>query len=106
MEQAHLLTDTIKNVHKIDMLTGESSRGYARSGGEWHARGSYDRDGYDSGRYAHDDRARYERDASGHYAAHDDREDMIQRLERMMGHSNDPAEAAAYRRAMEQLRHA
>ena len=39
LEAVHKLTDTIKNIDKIEMLEAD---GYSNNGGDWEARGSYD----------------------------------------------------------------
>ena len=125
LQQAHMLTDTVKNVYKIEMLSGEASEGYAQGNGDWEARGSYARGNSYANRGQHYVRGHYSRDGGNggggqsyyngrsnytrdgrNYSRDGDKEEMIQRLERMMDHSEDPNEAAAYKRAMEQLRNA
>ena len=60
LETIHKLTDTVKNIDKIEMLEGSegySEDGMSYDGGMWHARGSYD-SGY-SERRRRDSMGRY-----------------------------------------------
>lgn len=92
LETAHKLTDTIKNIDKIEML--ESDDGYSRDGG-WEARGTYPRDTGHS--YA---RRHYVR---AHYSREDGRERMADELERLM-RSGDDHEREVIRRALDEIR--
>lgn len=105
LEQAAMLVDTVKDIYTIDAMKGDDE--YSQTGGDYG-------DGYSGRHYV---RAHYSRAGNGvgqrntgggggrgRYSRADDKEDMIQRLERMMDQSGDPSEAAAYKRAMEQLR--
>lgn len=122
LEKAQLLTDTVKNVHKIEMLT----EGDYSQAGEWEAKGSYDRgNSYRGMRYSRDyggDRSHYNenrmsregdmvdgyssrRDSRGRYSRDGgDKQDMMRSMERMMEQTDNPADKDAYRRAMEILR--
>lgn len=94
LETAHKLTDTIKNIDKIEML--ESDDGYSRDGG-WEARGTYGRN-YDNGHsYA---RRHYVR---AHYSREDGRERMTEELERLMN-SGDDHQREVIRRALDEIR--
>ena len=125
LDSIHKLTDTIKNILKIDMLEDES--GYSEDGaymGEGRIYGtSYD--GYDRGTSYARGRGRYaKRDSMGRYSRDDgymrrdgrgmrdgySRDDgkayMMEQLEDMMEDAEKPAEKEALRRCMEALKRA
>ena len=131
LESIHKLTDTVKNILKIDMLEEES--GYSEDGhymGEGRIYGtSYD--GYDRGTSYARGRGRYaKRDSMGRYSSrgmsYDDdmsyarggrggnrgysRDDgkhyMMEQLEEMMEEAEKPAEKEALRRCMDALKRA
>ena len=126
LESIHKLTDTVKNILKIDMLEEES--GYSGDGaymGEGRIYGtSYDdgmhRDGGYSyargrGRYAkRDSMGRYSRDGGmsyrggmrGGYSRDDGKQYMMEQLEDMMEDAEKPAEKEALRRCMDALKRA
>lgn len=127
LDSIHKLTDTVKNILKIDMLEGET--GYSEDGaymGEGRIYGtSYDdrmrRGGYSyargRGRYAkRDSMGRYSRD-DGYmrrdgrgmrdgYSRDDGKAYMMEQLEDMMDDAEKPAEKEALRRCMEALKRA
>lgn len=125
LDSIHKLTDTVKNILKIDMLEEES--GYSEDGaymGEGRIYGtSYD--GYDRGASYARGRGRYaKRDSMGRYSQDDGymRRDgrnmrdgysrdegkayMMEQLEDMMEDAEKPAEKEALRRCMEALKRA
>lgn len=125
LDSIHKLTDTVKNILKIDMLEEES--GYSEDGhymGEGRIYGtSYD--GYDRGASYARGRGRYaKRDSMGRYSRDDgymrrdvrgmrdgySRDDgkayMMEQLEDMMEDAEKPAEKEALRRCMEALKRA
>ena len=125
LDSIHKLTDTVKNILKIDMLEEES--GYSEDGhymGEGRIYGtSYD--GYDRGTSYARGRGRYaKRDSMGRYSRDDGymRRDvrgmrdgysrdegkayMMEQLEDMMEDAKKPAEKEALRRCMEALKRA
>lgn len=125
LDSIHKLTDTIKNILKIDLLEDES--GYSEDGaymGEGRIYGtSYD--GYDRGTSYARGRGRYaKRDSMGRYSRDDgymrrdgrsmrdgySRDDgkayMMEQLEDMMEDAEKPAEKEALRRCMEALKRA
>ena len=125
LDSIHKLTDTVKNILKIDMLEDES--GYSEDGsymGEGRIYGtSYD--GYDRGTSYARGRGRYaKRDSMGRYSRDDrymrrdgrgmrdgySRDDgkayMMEQLEDMMEEAEKPAEKEALRRCMEALKRA
>ena len=125
LESIHKLTDTVKNILKIDALKEEL--GYSEDGhymGEGRIYGtSYDdgmhRDGgysYARGRrYAkRDSMGRYSRDGGvsyrggqrGGYSRDDGKAYMMEQLEDMMEDAEKPAEKEALRRCMEALKRA
>ena len=128
LDSIHKLTDTVKNILKIDMLEGES--GYSEDGaymGEGRIYGtSYDDGmrrgaGYSyargRGRYAkRDSMGRYSRD-DGYmrrdgrgmrdgYSREEGKAYMMEQLEYMMEDAEKPAEKEALRRCMEALKRA
>lgn len=128
LESIHKLTDTVKNILKIDMLEGET--GYSKDGaymGEGRIYGtSYDDvmrrgNGYSyargRGRYAkRDSMGRYSRD-DGYtrrdgrgmrdgYSREEGKAYMMEQLEDMMEDAEKPAEKEALRRCMEALKRA
>ena len=123
LDSIHKLTDTVKNILKIDMLEGET--GYSEDGaymGDGRIYGtSYDDGmrrgvGYSyargRGRYAkRDSMGRYSRDdgymrRDGGYSRDDGKAYMMEQLEDMMEDAEKPAEKEALRRCMEALKRA
>ena len=123
LDSIHKLTDTVKNIMKIDILKEET--GYSEDGaytGESRIYGtSYD--GYDReasyargrGRYAkRDSMGRYSRDGGmsyrggmrGGYSRDDGKHYMMEQLEEMMEEAEKPAEKEALRRCMDALKRA
>lgn len=107
LELIHKLTDTIKNIDKIDALEDD---GYSR-GGDWEmeGRGNYSRNGgaYNRGSsYARrrDSRGRYTSDRR--YSRDDAKSHMMEQMEQMMNGSQNEREREIIRRAMEQLEQA
>lgn len=103
LDTVHKLTDTIKNIDKIEMLEdeGHSQRaGYdGRSYRGSSYRGSYDSgDSYDGG-YS-ERRMHYVR---GHYSRDDGREHMMNQLQQMMHSAKNEKERDALQRCMAQL---
>lgn len=92
LELLHKLTDTIKNIDKIEML---EEGGYSR-GGDWSAdiRGNYGRGSSYRGRH---------RDSMGRYSRTDARSHMKEQLENMMRSAEDERTRDALRRAMDAL---
>ena len=126
LETVHKLTDTVKNIMKIDVLKEEA--GYSEDGtfmGEGRIYGtSYDdgmhREGGSSyargrGRYARrDSMGRYSRDGGmsyrggmrGGYSREEGKEYMMESLEELMESATKPAEKEALRRCMDALKRA
>lgn len=92
LETVHKLTDTIKNIDKIEILEDE---GYSNSA-EWRAdvRGNYGRN----------DR-RGEHYVRGHYSRDDGRESMMRKMEEIMRDATGE-QREIIRRAMDELRNA
>lgn len=112
LETIHKLTDTIKNLDKIEMLEdggysqarGMGNRGgmrnYSRDGGQ----GGYsyedsfgDNDGYSQAR-------RGQHYVRGHYSRDDGRDHMVNQLESLMHQAGNEHDREAIRRLMEQMR--
>ena len=135
LETIHKMTDTVKNILKIDMLEEES--GYSEDGrymGEGRIYGTSYESGYSErdgssyargrGRYArrdsmgryssrgmsYDDDVSYARggrmDNRGGYSRDDGKHYMMERLEEMMEEAEKPAEKEALRRCMDALKRA
>ena len=125
LESIHKLTDTVKNIMKIDVLKEET--GYSEDGtymGEGRIYGtSYDdgmhRDGGYSyargrryarrdsmGRYSRDDGMSYRGGMRGGYSRDDAKSYMIEQIEEMMEEAEKPAEKEALRRCMDALKRA
>ena len=108
LEIIHKLTDTIKNICKIDML--EEDGGYSRDG-DWEARGVYNRGSSYRGR-KRDSMGRYSRDGrmyprdGGMYSRDSAKERMMDHLEDMMQEAGSEKEREAIRRCMSQLENA
>ena len=125
LESIHKLTDTVKNIMKIDVLKEEV--GYSEDGhymGEGRIYGtSYDDGMHREGEYSYargrryakrDSMGRYSRD--GGYTRHGGRDSgysrdegkayMMEQLEDMMEDAEKPAEKEALRRCMEALKRA
>ena len=125
LESIHKLTDTVKNILKIDVLKEEV--GYSEDGhyigegriygtsydydretsyarGRTRAKrdsmGRYSRDGYDIGRTG--TRGRYSRDYG--YSMDDAKNYMVEQIEEMMENAEKPAERDALKRCMEALK--
>ena len=104
LELIHKLTDTIKNIDKIDAL---EDGGYSRDGDwEMEGRGNYSRNGgaYNRGSsYARrrDSRGRYTSDRR--YSRDDAKTHMMEQMEQMMNGTQNEREREIIRRAMEQL---
>ena len=123
LDSIHKLTDTVKNILKIDLLESEegySEDGHYMGGGRIYGT-SYDDGmrrgvGYSyargRGRYAkRDSMGRYSRDdgymrRDGSYSREDGKAYMIDQLEDMMDDAEKPAEKEALRRCMEALKRA
>ena len=105
LEAAHKLTDTIKNIDKIEML--EEDDGYSRAG-NWEAdmRGTYARGSSYRSR-KRDSMGRYSRDGRmGGYSRHDAKEAMMEQAREMMEDATNEREREIIRRAMSQLENA
>lgn len=100
LELIHKLTDTIKNIDKIDALEDD---GYSRDGDwEMEGRGRYNR----GSSYARrrDSRGRYTSDRR--YSRDDAKTHMMEQMEQMMNGAQNEREREIIRRAMEQLEQA
>lgn len=128
LESIHKLTDTVKNILKIDLM--ESDEGYSEDGhymGEGRIYGtSYDdgmhrERGYsyargrryarrDSmGRYSRDGGMSYARDGRGMrggYSRDEGKEYMMEELERLMSEASTPTEREALKKCMQALERA
>lgn len=103
LEIAHKLTDTIKNIDKIEMMEGDGysrdedySRRYSRDG-DWQSgmRGAYDRDMSNARRGTHYVRGHYSRDGS--------MENMKRQLQEMLDNADDESTRRAIQRCMDTI---
>ena len=126
LESIHKLTDTVKNILKIDMLEEESGysedgrymgegriygtsyeSGYSERGGSSYARGRGRYAKRDSmGRYSRDGGMSYRGGMRGGYSRDDAKSYMIEQIEEMMETAEKPAEKEALRRCMDALKRA
>ena len=109
LETVHKLTDTVKNIMKIDVLKEEA--GYSEDGhymGEGRIYGtSYDDGMHREGGYSYARGRRYaRRDSMGRYSRDDGKEYMMERLGELMDEAEKPAEKEALRRCMDALKRA
>ena len=107
LEAAHKLTDTIKNIDKIEML--EEDDGYSRAG-DWEAdmRGTYGRGSSYRGR-KRDSMGRYSREGRGgrgSYSRDGAKDEMMRHLDEMMESASSEKEREIIRRTMSQLENA
>ena len=121
LETVHKLTDTVKNIMKIDVLKEEVGYsedgtymgegriygtsyddGMHREGGYSYARGRRYARRDSMGRYSRDDGMRYR----GGYSRDDAKSYMIEQIEEMMEEAEKPAEKEALRRCMDALKRA
>ena len=122
VEVIHKLTDTVKNILKIDLM--ESDDGYSEDGhymgegriyGTSYARGrtrakrdSMGRYSRDGGRYSYDDDMSCARSRGyrGGYSRDEGKSYMMEQLEEMMDEAEKPAEREALKRCMDVLKRA
>lgn len=103
LEIIHKLTDTIKNLDKIEML---EDGGYSQAGDwEMEGRGSYAR-GSSYRNQRRDSRGRYSRDRGRMYSRADGKEHMMEQMEMLMDQAGSEREREAIRRCMGQLENA
>ena len=117
LDTIHKLTDTIKNLDKIEMLE-DGGYSQARGGGNRGGMRTYARDGggnsyADGNSYGYEDsfgdndgysQARRGRDERGRYSRDDGRDDMVNRLEEMMSHVSSDRDREEIRRMIERMK--
>ena len=125
LESVHKLTDTVKNIMKIDVLKEETGYsedtdfmgegrmygfsyddGMHREGGYSYARGRRYAKRDSMGRYSRDDGMHYRGGMRGGYSRDDGKHYMMEQLEEMMEEAEKPAEKEALRRCMDALKRA
>ena len=102
LEIIHKLTDTIKNLDKIEML---EDGGYSQAG-DWEIEGRAYNRGSSYARRKRDSMGRYSRDGRGGrggYSRHDAKEAMMEQMEMLMDQAGSEKEREAIRRCMNQL---
>lgn len=111
LDTIHMLTDTIKNLDKIEMLE-DGGYSQARGGGNRGGMRTYARDG-EGGGYGYEDSfgdndgysmARRRRDERGRYSRDDGRDDMVNRLEEMMNHVSSDRDREEIRCMIERMK--
>lgn len=103
LEIIHKLTDTIKNLDKIEML--EDGGGYSQAG-DWEIEGRAYNRGNSYARRKRDSMGRYSREGRGGrggYSRHDAKEAMMEQMEMLMDQAGSEKEREAIRRCMNQL---
>jgi hypothetical protein len=125
LESIHKLTDTVKNILKIDMLeeeTGYSEDGHYmgegriygtsyddgmhREGGYSYARGRRYAKRDSMGRYSRDGGMSYRGGMRGGYSRDDGKHYMMGELERLMDEASTPTEREALKKCMQALERA
>lgn len=96
LETVDKLTHTLKNLDKIMM-----GKGYSNAG-DWQAMGTYGRGMYRDDRYDTSYRGR-KRDSMGRYSRADAREDMADKLRRMMDDAPDSRTREALEKALRSM---
>lgn len=121
LEKVHKLSDTAKNLCKIEMY--DSGEGYSEDGGHWMARGnyggthgmhgyndggsSYTGEGYNEGGSSYARGRRYaKRDSMGRYSRDDGKSDIVESLEDMMDDVHTEKERRALRQCIETMKEA
>lgn len=106
LEIIHKLTDTIKNLDKIEMLEDDS--GYSQTG-DWEIEGRAYNRGNSYASRKRDSMGRYSREGRGGrggYSRHDAKEAMMEQMEMLMDQAGSEREREAIRRCMGQLENA
>ena len=107
LEIIHKLTDTIKNIDKIDMLEddGYSQAGHRDGGSSYNRGSSYANRGkhYVRGHYSRDGYSMEGRGNRGGYSRHDAKEAMMEQMEMLMDQAGSEREREAIRRCISQL---
>lgn len=119
LDMIHKLTDTLKNIYKIEMLSGDE--GYSE--GRWEAMGSYDDDNserrghYVRGHYSRDGYSRDggssygsgssygHRDGMGRYSRAGGKDQMVEKLEEMMENAENDRQREVIHRCVEEFKH-
>lgn len=101
LEHVYKLTDSIKNIYKIEML---ENGGYSEAG-EWSAGGNYSNESSyaNRGHYSRDDGYSGRRDSRGRYSRDDGRSGMIEHLRDMMDDADNDKDREAIRRCLKQI---
>ena len=110
LEIVHKLTDTIKNLDKIEML--EDGGGYSQAG-DWEIEGRAYNRGSSYARRKRDSMGRYSRDwrddrmmPNRMYSRADAKDEMMDQMEDLMNKAGSEREREAIRRCMNQLENA
>lgn len=99
LETAHKLTDTIKNIDKIEMLEGDD--GYSRAWEDENSYGNYNRGNNRYNRYG---RGVYSgRSGNGVYSRTSGHDDLIEQLEELMNNAT-AKDKEAIRKALNEIK--
>lgn len=119
LEKIHKLTDTVKNIDKIEML--EDGEGYSEDGhymgegriyGTSYARGRRNANRDSMGRYSRDDSMYYDGNSyarggqggnRGGYSRDDAKEHLMEKAEEMLEMAQDPKERRAIEKFMQEI---
>ena len=123
IQKIHMVTDTVKNICKIEMLEGgkgyseqidgDGQSGYSREGysrdGEWMARGGYSGNSYQEGGGSSYNEGgssyRRRRDSMGRYSRAEGKERMAEKLREMMQEA-EGQEREAIRKCLKEIENA
>lgn len=112
LDTIHKLSDTIKNLDKIEMLE-DGGYSQARGGGNRGGMRIYARDSDGGNSYGYEDSfgdndgysmARRRRDERGRYSRDDGRDNMVNQLESMMGRVSSDRDREELRRMIDQMK--
>lgn len=106
LEVIHKLTDTVKNICKIEMLQKQGGDG-GYSGGNYGGGYSYTGEGGSGGYSSRGGNGGYSmrgRDWRGRYTRDDGRDQMVNELENLMGHLGNSEDRETLKRLMDHLR--
>jgi hypothetical protein len=106
LEVIHKITDTVKNICKIEMLHKQGGDG-GYSGGNYGGGYSYTGEGGSGGYSSRGGNGGYSmrgRDWRGRYTRDDGRDQMVNELENLMGHLGNSEDRETLKRLMDHLR--
>jgi hypothetical protein len=107
LDKVHKMTDTIKNIDKIEMLedSGYSEDGHYMGEGRIYGTSYDDGSSYARGRMRakRDSMGRYSRDGRGGGYSYKDKDDMVEHLHEMMEEAGSTKEREAIKRCIREM---